>query len=178
MSDIQQNYGQPIINQLQNILFRKSRARRYDIQLSTFSSNRWYDLPNEINSPGRWLKIGSWRTWWTGGAALVAVFLPHSFEAQETSERSYLFEHKDPTLEYFLEEQSIPPATTAPSKYNGKNPLTVTFQRFLWAISLWIADNRLIITLKSGLSAGFSLQHCSINLHWCQEKGQTSQDEI
>ena len=161
MSDIQQNYDQPIINPVaKQPLFRKPRARRYDIQ------------------PGWWLKLGSRRTWWTGGAALVAVFLPHSFEAQETSERSYLFEHKDPTLEHFLVEQSIPPATTAPSKYNGKNPLTVTFQRFLWAISLWIADNRLMITLKSGLSAGFSLQHCSINLHWCQEKGQTSQDEI
>jgi len=73
MSDIQQNYDQPIINPVaKQPLFRKPRARRYDIQ------------------PGWGLKLGSRRTWWTGGAALVAVFLPHSFDAQETSERSYL----------------------------------------------------------------------------------------
>ena len=53
-----------------------------------------------------------------------------------------------------------------------------TFQRFVWAISFWIADNRLMITLKSGLSAGFSLQHCSINLHQCQVDRQKGHDEI
>jgi hypothetical protein len=82
----------------------KSRTRIYDIQwqLSIFSSNRWYDPPNEINRMDWWLKIGSRRTWWTGGAALVAVFLPHSFEAQETSERPYLFEHNIRNVRTFL----------------------------------------------------------------------------
>ena len=130
------------------------------------------DLAIEINSLGWWLIIASWWAWWTGGAALIAIFLPHSFNALETLERSHLFklQQNEHYKHYFL-----PQSITKYSKYNEK-ALMATFQRFLWAISFWIADNRLIITLKSGLSAGFSLQHCSINLHQCQvdrQKGQT-----
>lgn len=51
------------------------------------SINHEYDLPNEINNLS-WL-LSRWARR-AGGAALIAILLPQTFEAQETLERSDL----------------------------------------------------------------------------------------